>query len=220
MTGRRVKLGWTVGCVACVLAGSASAGTSDPDPFSPYRQLASAPAGRQLVAIARAAMDAYFDERPSPRAADDPDWPGPPVGVFVSLVSEKRTRACMGSVEPLGGSLAETVRTLAAQALYSDRRHPPVRREELEELRIVLSFCGPATPIGDPMRVDPAREGLLVSTERGSVAFLPGEARTVSWALGEARRAGILRRDARGARFDRFSVVVLDEVSPGAFLRR
>jgi len=85
-----------------------------------------------------------------------------------------------------------------------------VRREELDHLRIVLSFAGPNTPVADPMVVAPAREGLLVSGARGSVAFLPGEARTVSWALHEARRIGILA-NAEPATYARFDVVTISE---------
>jgi hypothetical protein len=63
------------------------------------------------------------------------------------------------------------------------------------------------------MTVAPAREGLLIVSAQGSIAFLPGEARTVSWALGEARRAGILQRSG-DASFQRFPVVVLKDLPP------
>ena len=60
------------------------------------------------------------------------------------------------------------------------------------------------------MHVRPMREGLLVRTPRGDVAFLHGEARTVSWALRQARQAGLLER-AEDASFLRFDAVVLQE---------
>jgi hypothetical protein len=41
------------------------------------------------------------------------------------------------------------------------------------------------------------------------VAFLPGEARTVSWALREARRIGVLAGPVSEARCSRFEVVTL-----------
>ena len=61
------------------------------------------------------------------------------------------------------------------------------------------------------MRVNPAREGLLVSSAHGSVAFLPGEARTVDWALRESRRIGVLQGPPENARYYRFPVIVLAE---------
>jgi hypothetical protein len=60
------------------------------------------------------------------------------------------------------------------------------------------------------MTVQPALEGLLVSGPHGSVAFLPGEARTVSWALREARRIGVIA-DSHEATFQRFDVVTVEE---------
>jgi hypothetical protein len=103
------------------------------------------------------------------------------------------------------------VEALAVLALHADRRRPPVRREELSQLRIVLAFAGEGEAVLDPMEVDPGREGLLVTTPRGNVAFLPGEARTVSWALREARRIGVLAGSPREASFRRFPVVTLEE---------
>ncbi len=137
-----------------------------------------------------------------------PDWPGAPCGVYLSLARGTRTRACVGSLTPLGGTLRATLRELARRVISDDPRHPPVRGEELDSLVVLVSFAGPPEPIDDPMSIAPAREGLLVSTTRGSIAFLPGEARTVAWALGEARRAGILQRMS-DASFQRFDVVVL-----------
>jgi hypothetical protein len=53
------------------------------------------------------------------------------------------------------------------------------------------------------------REGLKIETERGAVAFLPGEARTVAWAVREARRIGVLAGPLAEARCSRFDVVTL-----------
>jgi len=117
-------------------------------------------------------------------------------------------------VTPYRGGLVETVRALAVQSLQADRRRPPIRREELPALRVIISFAGAAEEVTDPMQVNPGREGLLVSSTGGSVAFLPGEARTVAWALQEARRIGVLRGPTESATFYRFPVVVLAEAPP------
>ena len=53
-----------------------------------------------------------------------------------------------------------------------------------------------------------------ISASGGSVAFLPGEARTVAWALHEARRIGVIQGPAENARYYRFPVIVLAEVPP------
>ena len=61
--------------------------------------------------------------------------------------------------------------------------------------------------------VDPAREGLIVGGADVAVAFLPGEARTIAWALRESRRVGALR-PRQPVRYQRFPAVVLSEPEP------
>jgi AMMECR1 domain-containing protein len=175
-----------------------------------YRAFARSDGSARLLAIARAAL------RHDTAAADTsaPEWPGPPCGVYLTLVRGAETRACVGSDAPLRGSLVETVRVLAGEALTADRRRPPVRAAELDSLTVVIAFAGHAEPIADPMLVNPARDGLRVSSGRGSIAFIPGEARTVAWALREARRAGVLEGAVANASYARFEAVVIRERWP------
>src|SRR5262249_3659170 len=80
----------------------------------------------------------------------------------------------------------------------ADARHPPIGADELPALRLIVAFAGEGAEVADPFVVDPLREGLRIECDAGSIVFLPGEARTVTWALAEARRAGVLRgRPAR-----------------------
>jgi AMMECR1 domain-containing protein len=217
-------------CAALAPARPARAAT---DALAPYRSLARSAAGARLAALARRAIDEYFrggvgdslGPAPDSLAAREtlaaPDWPGPPTGLYLSLVDGAATRACVGSAQPVGGSLPETVRALATQVLSADPRRPPVRADELRRLRVVIAFAGPGEPIADPMSVNPARDGLLVRGARGSVAFLPGEARTVSWALREARRLGVIEGSWRDAGYERFAVVTVTEpAGPPAGPRR
>ena len=161
-----------------------------------------------VAAATPVGRDSTVHATPDSAARHTPDWPAAPCGVYLSLAHGTRTRACVGSLTPLGGTLRATLRELARRVISDDPRHPPVRGEEMDSLAVLVSFAGPPEPIDDPMSIAPGREGLLISTTRGSIAFLPGEARTVSWALGEARRVGILQRMS-DASFQRFDVVVL-----------
>jgi hypothetical protein len=193
-----------------LLACAAPAAAAAPDAaLAPYRELARSPAAARLLAVGRAALERHWSAAP-PDTPPAPDWPGAPTALYLSLVRGGAVRACVGHPAPPRGSLAECVRALAGAALAADPRHPPVRRDELPTLRIVLAFAGAGGPVADPMSVDPGREGLLVGSARGHVAFLPGEARTVAWALREARRVGVL--DGAGpAEFTRFPVVTITE---------
>lgn len=206
------------------------------DALTPYRQLLRGPEGTRLLTIARRAMEFHWGGESAIGAtiesaesagvattvvrpgADDAldslsDWPGPPVGLFITLVGPRGTRACVGNVTPPRGTLGASLAALAVDALAADRRRPPVRVDELDSLCIVIAFAGPAETIADPNLVDPAREGLLVGGADVAVAFLPGEARTVSWALREARRLGVAR-PRQSVTYQRFPAVVLQEPAP------
>jgi len=183
-----------------------------PDPsLDAYRSFARSPRGERLLAIARDAMDHHWGGRGAGRDTTDIPWPDAPRGVYLSLSDGHTTRACVGSATPYRGDLVAAVRALAVQSLQADRRRPPIRREELSSLRIVISFAGTPQSLADPMQVDPGREALLIASGARSVAFLPGEARTVRWALQEARRIRVLQGPAEGATYSRFPVVVLAE---------
>jgi len=172
--------------------------------LAPYREFATSAAGRQIVAVAQHALAG--GEEPS--GGSPVTWPGTPRPVYVTLVQAGATRACLGTDTPLG-SLDRTVHTLATRLLTDDRRRAPVGAEELVRLRLVIAFAGESQSVADPQTIDPMREGLRIETERGAIAFLPGEARTVAWALREARRVGVLGSAASDARFSRFAVVTL-----------
>ncbi len=180
------------------------------DTLEPYRVFARGSHAPQLLAMARGAMRSYLrgDSAPTPYIID---WPAEPTALYVTLSRGAATRACVGSASPPGGHLSAAVATLAVQALSADRRRPPVRAVELENLRITIAFADAGEAIADPMVVDPARHGLLIQSSAGSVAYLPGEARTVSWALRDARRSGLLSGPTRDASYQRFDVVTVKE---------
>jgi AMMECR1 domain-containing protein len=195
---------------------SSAAPASDPS-LDAYRAFARSPQAERLLVVARDAMCHYWGEGKQRGNASwdviEILWPDAPHGVYVSLSDGRATRACVGSATPYRGGLVETVRALAVRSLHADRRHPPIRREELAHLRVIITFAGSPEMIADPMEVALGREGLLVSSGTASVAFLPGEARTVRWALQEARRIGVLQGPTGSATYARFPVVVLTEAA-------
>ena len=190
-----------------LLLAVATAGAS-PE-LEPYRALAREPAAcESLLTAARCGLARGFGEDAAAPPAT-PVWPGSPRPVYVTLAHGRATRACVGSDTPLGGSLAATVAALGERVVASDRRHAPLDAGELDTLRLVIAFAGDARAVADPFTIDPVREGLKLETDRGAIAFLPGEARTVSWALAEARRAGVLAGPVSEARCSRFAAVVI-----------
>ena len=190
-----------------LLAVLAAAGSPE---LEPYRALARDPAAcESLLAAARTGLARGFEPGESMPASSAPAWPGSPRPVYVTLVRGRATRACVGSDMPLGGSLGATLEALGERVVASDRRHPPLDAGELDSLRLVIAFAGDAQPVADPYSVDPVHEGLRIETDRGAIAFLPGEARTASWALREARHAGVLAGPVSEARCSRFAAVII-----------
>jgi AMMECR1 domain-containing protein len=178
--------------------------------LEPYRALARDPAAAAAVlASARAGLARGLEPGAARDSARESAWPGSVRPVYVTLAHGAATRACVGADAPTGGTLGSAVAALGEQLVANDRRHPPLLAGELDTLRLVVAFAGDAQPVNDPFTVDPRREGLRIETDRGAVAFLPGEARTVSWAIREARRIGVLAGPQSDARFSRFAVVVL-----------
>lgn len=197
---------------ATLLAGAPGAPAPE---LEPYRELARDPAACEgLLDAVREGLAASLREEPwtaaTGAAAAAAEWPGSPRPLYVTLVRARTTRACVGADVPPGGSLAASLRLLGGQLATNDRRRPPVRDSELDTLRLVVAFAGDPVPVADPLSVDPMREGLKIETDHGAVAFLPGEARTVAWAIREARRIGVLAGPLADARCSRFEVVTLN----------
>jgi hypothetical protein len=209
----------TLAAIALVLAAAAppppasvSPGAAAAPELAAYRAFARSDSAAALLATARRALAwGVAESGGEPAVPASPPWPAAPRPVYVTLVQGSRVRACVGADTPLDATLGGTVWRLAVRALTEDRRRAPVRAGELDSLRVVIAFAGDAAPVGDPYAVQPLREGLKLETSRGAIAFLPGEARTVAWALGEARRAGVLAGPVSEARCSRFPVVVIRE---------
>jgi len=108
---------------------------------------------------------------------------------FVTFFTGKRVFACFGGFSPRRATLAEEIDDNVRLALKNDARSHGTTGETAANAGIQITF-----PLGQPERVatyrsiDPAREGMFVEGANGGVAFVPGEARTASWAFREALR--------------------------------
>jgi AMMECR1 domain-containing protein len=120
------------------------------------------------------------------------DWPGPPKGVFVSLIRGTEVIGCMGSFAPSRNDLYTAVLRTAVRATREDIRHRPLRPKDLDRARIVVTFVDPPAPIPGPEILQPWEEGLLAIQGTSSAVVVPGEAKTTRYALELAlRQSGI-----------------------------
>jgi hypothetical protein len=148
---------------------------------------------RQLVQFARAVLiETVQGKGRQATLSDSIAHLQPNAGIFVTLMKNSKVRGCYGSLYAEGVDLESQIREYAVAAATRDFRHLPLHESELDDIVIILSFIGPLEPVSGMHEVDPKTEGLLIRTPAARAVLLPGEARTASWQLREARRqAGI-----------------------------
>lgn len=178
-------------CVA-LLACVAAPGLADPEVLAAFAEDRDGLREAALL-LAREAFDTYCLDRE--RIAPPTDLP--PVfrlrsGVFVSASLNGAPRCCMGALYPTRQTLAEEIIAAAVAAAGLDYRFPPLRPEELDRVRLIVSVVGPPQAIGDVSEIDPATEGLVARRGDKIGVVLPGETRHLERAVRWARvRAGV-----------------------------
>ena len=135
-------------------------------------------------------------------------------GVFVTLRERSgMLRGCAGTIHPACASVvAETWRS-ARVAAFQDSRFPPVEADELSNLRFDVSVLHSMEKISSADELDPARYGVVVSTEDGRRGLLlPAieEIKTAGQQLGFARKKGWIGPD-EPVMLQRFQVDYFEE---------
>jgi AmmeMemoRadiSam system protein A len=102
-----------------------------------------------------------------------------PRGVFTTVCVAGNLRGCVGSVYPTN-SLYESVIETARSAAFDDPRFPPITREEVANIEILLSVLSPLFPI-DPQEIAVGRHGLLIAYDEFRGLLLPQVATEHGW---------------------------------------
>jgi len=102
-------------------------------------------------------------------------------------------RGCIGTLLP-ERALHEEVSRNAAAAAFDDPRFPPLRREELPEVRLSISVLTPMRPIDHPHEITVGRHGVVFALGSRRSVFLPEVAVEQGW-----DRETLLRHLARKA---------------------
>lgn len=128
-------------------------------------------------------------------------------GAFVTLTRAGELRGCVGYSEPVL-PLVDVVSECARAAGSEDSRFPPVRAEEVLEIRISISVLSPLEEIRSPDEIEVGRHGLLVRKGQRKGLLLPQVAAERGWDVATflnetSRKAGMPADDWR---------------SPGAFI--
>jgi AMMECR1 domain-containing protein len=175
---RNITLFCSRTAIILLLCTSANAAEIDPE------------SGREILRYARAVLEQTTgaSSQLKPTVASLPVQSG----LFVTLVKDKKVRGCYGSLTPQGQTITAQVKEYVEGAARLDFRHTPVRASEVKHIAIIISFIDSVEPVSSISEVDPKTEGLLVRNGDRAAVLLPGEARTASWQIEEAKRqAGI-----------------------------
>ncbi len=134
-------------------------------------------AGRTLIGMARASIDARLAFREAPRP-DGAAWLAQPGATFITLMREGRLRGCIGSLAP-HRSLGEDVISNAQAAAFNDPRFPPMTLVEWPSVQTEVSLLSPARLIrfADEeellAKIVPGEDGLILEAAGRRGTFLP-----------------------------------------------
>ena len=105
---------------------------------------------------------------------------------FVTFFYQKRVFACFGGFSARRASLAEEIADHVRLALVNDSRARHATAEMAKNAGVQITFPHFPERVQDYREIDPLREGMFVENDGDGVAFVPGEARTSSWAFRQA----------------------------------
>jgi AmmeMemoRadiSam system protein A len=151
---------------------------------------------RDLLALARDSIQAFFRGEPEPRLASDrAELFGLQRALFVTLRHGGDLRGCIGTLA-CDGDVARIVPRFARRAAFEDPRFPPLEPSELPGCEIEISILSPPQPVTDPEEIVVGQDGLILEARGRSGLLLPQVA--TEWGfdreafLGEvSRKAGL-----------------------------
>lgn len=137
-------------------------------------------AGTELIHLARGSIDYGLRHgQPLPVRCDDlPPAFAEPAATFTTLRLDDQLRGCCGALEATH-PLAVDVARSAFQAAFQDPRFNPVRRDELDAIRLEISVLSPLESIvvtDEPdllNQLKPGRDGLVIVADGRRATFLP-----------------------------------------------
>ncbi|HID23498.1 MAG TPA: AmmeMemoRadiSam system protein A, partial [Planctomycetaceae bacterium] len=184
------------------------------------RRALSAEDKAKLLELARRTLSYVLEHSRVPLPSDlDVEITGPMkqiAGVFVTLKKHGRLRGCIGEIFPIR-PLYKAVMAQAINAGLADRRFPPVRASELDEIEFEISVLTPPRSVSSYQDIVIGRHGIVLKKAGRSAVFLPQVAVEQGWDLEAtlnhlARKAGLTQEAWREeASFDVFEAIVFSE---------
>lgn len=128
---------------------------------------------RDLLALARGALEARLNGGPPPRLdSDRAEAFGETRGLFVTLHKDGALRGCIGTLSG-DGDLTRVVAQFACKAAFEDPRFEPLTAGELPAVRLEISVLSAPQPIGGLTDIEIGRDGLILESKGRRGLLLP-----------------------------------------------
>lgn len=131
---------------------------------------------RELLLVARRELERYFRPESDDIEIKD-EWLNPGAS-FVTLTKSGNLRGCIGSLKAVS-PLIEDIKSNALAAALNDPRFPPLKEEELKEIKIEISILSNLTELNFESEEDihkqlkPYEMGLVLEFGLYRGTFLP-----------------------------------------------
>lgn len=173
----------------------------------------------KIVREARKIIEGYFEGKDV-----EPEVEGEG-GVFVTLKKGNKLRGCIGIPIPI--DLKKALKEAALGAI-NDPRFPPVRKEEMDEIKIEVSILTPPKPVKDPLKeIKIGKHGIIIRYYGNSGLLLPQVPVEQKWSLEEfldycCLKAGLPPGCWKNEEVEiyKFEAVIYEEEEPGGKVRK
>ncbi|MCK4436444.1 AmmeMemoRadiSam system protein B [bacterium] len=174
-------------------------------------------AQKELLRIARTSIESYVKEGKTAEFEVKEPVFQEKRGVFITITKDGALRGCIGRHES-DLPLYQTVAQMAVSAACRDPRFPPLRNEELSQIKIKVSvYLMSPTEIKSLEEFDVGKHGIIVEKGHHSATYLPEVATEQGWTKEETlsslcQKAG-LPPDAwrEGTKFSIYATQVFGE---------
>jgi len=137
-----------------------------------------------LLGIARKTIEEYIQSGKTPEFNVEDPLLKEKRGVFVTLHRKGMLRGCIGYIMPLE-ELYKAVSKMAIESSTGDPRFPPVRSEELNEIKIEISVLTVPERIKSVDEIELGKHGVIVKKGYHQGVFLPQVATETGWSKEE-----------------------------------
>jgi len=165
----------------------------------------------EALPLARKALSAYLERGETIQSAKPAtEILSQPRPLFITLTKNGTARGCAGTFEPTDTNLAEEIIRFVIAAATQDFRYPPVSPPEVGQISITITLPEKPVPITSLSSYNPWTEGLLIQKSGRQGVVLPGEAKTIAYAIKIALRNSGLDK-LEGASLYKFMAVNVTE---------